>query len=235
MENLITYKIVADRNRKLKSAAKLACAFWNKFVIPNSSIVIRLGIFTSLGNVIARAYEPFKQNKVIYGRIEFNTEFLNRYTEDEIVGTIIHEIGHTLGFGWEKWMELFDPRSGRFYSQYIDILPDLKKMVVETDYGPGTKLSHWDEEKFTTELMTGFKDNAEHVLPVTIDVISLLGHKIIERLTSEVQLADLINNLREIQFTRVKEVKLIDRDYFEETEVWEEVYTTKRNSIDSFV
>ncbi len=231
MENFITYKIVADRSGKLKSAAKLSCAFWNKFVLPKTPIVIRLGIFTSLGNVIARAYKPFQQDGVVYGRIEFNTRFLQRFDEYEIVGTIIHEIGHTLGFGWDKWMELFDHKTGRFYPNFVNEIPGLEQMEVETDYGPGTTLSHWDERQFTTELMTGFKDNAEHVLPVTIDVTSLLGHQVIEQLGRKMKLSDMIDELRGIQFTRIQEAKQIDRDYFEDTEMWEEIYTNKRSPI----
>ena len=102
MNTLITYKIVSDNEGKLKGAAKLSCDFWNKFVVAKSSIVIRLGIFTSFGNTIARAYKPYSRNGTVYGRVEFNTKYLSTFSESETVGTIIHEIGHTLGFGWDK-------------------------------------------------------------------------------------------------------------------------------------
>ncbi len=175
MSTLITYKIVSDKDGKLKESAKLSCNFWNKFVLPSSSIVIRIGVFTSFGNTIARAYKPHDNNGIIYGQIEFNTNYLDSFIESEIVGTIIHEIGHTLGFGWDRWMELFDVSTGKFLQEYVDIVPDLLNMRVETDYGPGTTLSHWDEEYFDKELMTGFKDESVYVLPVTISVTSLSG------------------------------------------------------------
>jgi hypothetical protein len=54
MSTLVTYKIVSDKDGKLKGAAKLSCSFWNKFVVAESSVVIRLGIFTSFSNTIAR-------------------------------------------------------------------------------------------------------------------------------------------------------------------------------------
>jgi len=236
MSTLITYKIVSDSEDKLRGAAKLACGFWNKFVIANSSIVIRLGIFTSFGNTIARAYKPNSSSGVVYGRVEFNTKYLSTFSESEIVGTIVHEIGHTLGFGWDRWMQLFDINSGEFFQKYIKVLPDLADMRVETDYGPGTTLAHWDEELFDRELMTGFKDNAEYVLPVTISVTPLLGHTVAEELPVKKMLTDILNELREVQFTRTGEAEKLDRDYFEETDIWEEVYTDKKtpmNLIDS--
>jgi len=95
-KTIITYHIVADRQGKLRAAAKLACDFWNRFIQPKSSVVIRLGIFTQFGNTIARAYEPYRRDGVVYGVVEFNTVYLSQFSETEIVGTIIHEIGHTL-------------------------------------------------------------------------------------------------------------------------------------------
>ncbi|MGK7914597.1 MAG: hypothetical protein AB4038_03500, partial [Prochloraceae cyanobacterium] len=188
------------------------------------------------GNTIARAYKPYKINGTVYGRVEFNTKYLRIYGESDIVGTIIHEIGHTVGFGWDRWMELFDHDTGKFFQQYIDILPDLADMLVETDYGPGTTLAHWDEELFDRELMTGFKDYAEYVLPVTISVTSLLGHTVAEVLPEKKMLIDILDELKSVQFTRIEEAKKLDRDYFEETDIWEEIYTYKKtpiNPIDS--
>ncbi len=40
VSTLITYKIVSDVEGKLKRAARVACSFWNRFIIANSSIVI---------------------------------------------------------------------------------------------------------------------------------------------------------------------------------------------------
>src|SRR5262245_29971242 len=46
VSTLITYKIVSDERGKIKTAARTACNFWNKFVEPRKSIVIRLGLFS---------------------------------------------------------------------------------------------------------------------------------------------------------------------------------------------
>ncbi|MGA1867460.1 MAG: hypothetical protein ACMUJM_02820 [bacterium] len=228
MNQFITYKIISNREGKLRDSAKLACNFWNRYVIPNSPILIRLGIFTSFASTIARAFKPYSKNGVVYGRVEFNTRFLRRFSEFEIIGTIIHEIGHILGFGWDRWMDLFYLKTGKFKQEYIDQIPELANMRVETDYGLGTKFSHWDEEVFDKELMTGFKDYAEYVLPVTISVTSLLGHTVAKELHDKKLLTNIVNELKEIQFTRIDEAKKLERDYFEETDIWEEVYTKRK-------
>jgi len=221
--NLITYKIVSDDDGKLKRCARIACNFWNRFIIPKSSIVIRLGIFTSAGTTIARAYKPYKREGVVYGVVEFNTKYLSEFKDNDISGTIIHEIGHTLGFGWDEWMDLFDSETGLFTSNAIAKLGALQDMLVETEHGPGTRYSHWDEERFGKELMTGFKDMGEHVLPVTIRVMDLLDHRINEKLSEKTDLKTLMDALAQVVFSRQVEAKALDLDRFEETEIWENI------------
>ncbi|WP_051305432.1 zinc metalloprotease [Desulfogranum mediterraneum] len=221
--SLITYKIVSDVGGRLKQAGRTACNFWNRFIAPASSIVIRLGVFTANNNTIARAYKPYTRTGVIYGVVEFNTSYLSSFSGNEIAGTIIHEIGHTLGFGWEQWQELFDPASGRFTTAAIDRLPALETMRVETDHGPGTRFSHWDEQSHDRELMTGFKDHSEHVLPITISVMELLGHQVMEELPRETDLNTLMESLALVIFSRQGEAKTLDRDHFQATDLWENI------------
>ena len=98
--NLITYKIVSDQNGRLKAGARTACNFWNRFVAPSYSIVIRLGVFTAnYSSTIASAWRPSMKDGVMYGRVEFNTKYLLTFEPNDIAGSIVHEIGHTLGFG----------------------------------------------------------------------------------------------------------------------------------------
>lgn len=226
--SLITYHITSDYQDMLRSSAKLACSFWNRYVQPESSIVVRLGTFTQFGNTIARAYRPFRRDGVVYGVVEFNTNYIDTFEQDEIVGTLIHEIGHTLGIGWDKWMEMFSHRTGQFHKRWVRKLPALENMLVETDYGPGTTLSHWDEQVFDKELMSGLKDDDEHVLPVTIDVMELLGHVVIEQLSVKRKLSELLDELRSVVFSRQEEAAQLVRDAYVETEIWEEIYDRQR-------
>lgn len=221
--NLVTYKIFSDADGKLKRSARIACNFWNRFIIPKSSTVIRLGIFTLDNNTIARAYKPYMKNGIAYGVVEFNTKFLSQFMENQISGTIVHEIGHTLGFGWDAWMALFDSATGKFTEAAIGSLDALQDMLVETDYGPGTRYSHWDEATFDKEIMTGINDNAEHVLPVTIGIMNLLGHRVIEELPEETKLKPLLDSLTQVVFSRQAAAKAVDLDHFEQTEIMENI------------
>lgn len=219
---LITYKIVADVDGKLKQSSRIACNFWNRFIIPSYSVVVRLGIFTSSSNTIARAYKPYEEKGVRYGVVEFNTKYLDGFEINAVAGTIVHEIGHTLGIGWEEWKELYYD-SGEFKESAIAVVDELKNIRVETDFGPGTQYSHWDEDTHGDELMTGFKDPSEHVLPVTIKVMSLLGHTVAEHLPKQTDLDTLLTALSQMTFSREAEAKALDLDHYVETEVWENI------------
>jgi hypothetical protein len=122
-------------------------------------------------------------------------------------------------------MILFDHQTGYFLPNPIEEVPDLRNMRVELDYGPGTVFSHWDEEgRHKKEIMTGFKDSGEYVLPVSIDVMKLLGHQVIKRLQSPTFLSTLLPNLQAYQFQMINDANSLDRDYFKETELVEEIY-----------
>lgn len=220
---IITYKIVSDVDGKLKAAARVACNFWNRFVVPKSSIVIRLGIFTANNLTIARAYKPYEFEGVVYGVVEFNTKYLSTFSKNQISGTIVHEIGHTLGFGWNEWMDLFDASNGEFTQEAINEIAALHDMRVETDYGSGTQYSHWDEARHDKELMTGIKDPGENVLPVTIDIMHLLGHQVAEELPHETNLDSLLDSLALVMFTRQAEAKSFNLDHYEKTPLWENI------------
>jgi len=228
---IITYHIESDYKDALRGSARKACDFWNKFILPEGSIVIRLGTFTQFGNTIARAYRPYHRDGVKYGRVQFNTDFIDRLEPNEITATIIHEIGHTLGIGWDKWMTLFSKKTGRFYKHAVKRVPALKEMLVEKDYGPGTRLVHWDEATFDNELMTGLKNKDDQVFPVTIDVFELLGHTVIERLPKKRSLASILEELDSVVFTRMEDAVQINRDVLIETEIWEEVYSPLRTKL----
>lgn len=231
LQTIITYKIVSDNGGRLWDTARLACNFWNRYLIPRISIVMRLGVFTSLSNVIATSYKPYTNGDILYGVVEFNTRYLSMFSDAEVVGTIIHELGHTLGMGWDDWMNLFYHDTGVFRPEYIAAVPGLQGMRVELDYGPGTVFAHWDEALFDKEIMSGFKDTGEYVMPVTIDVMKLLGHEVIQHLVQKTSLSNLLQEMRNYQFQMINFAESLDRDYFVPTEVWEEIYTEKRTPL----
>lgn len=220
---LITYKIVSDMGGRLQQGARTACNFWNRFVSPKESIVIRLETFTENSQTIALAYEPGTSNGVRYGRVKFNTKFLATFPPHEIAGTIAHEIGHSLGIGWKDWSALYDHDTGKFTADAVAMLPALRKMEVELDGGGGTAHAHWDEERFGKELMTGYQESGEHVLPVTIKLLGLLEHTVKTELARKTSLKTLLDQAASMLFSQQKQVLHIDLDYFEETPLLEEI------------
>ncbi|MCY4668516.1 MAG: DNA/RNA non-specific endonuclease, partial [Rhodococcus sp.] len=221
--HLITYNITSDMSDRLKIGARMACNFWNRFVQPNYSIVIHLGTFTQSSNTIARAYKPYEKDAVRYGRVEFNTKYLVQFSENEIAGTIVHEIGHTLGIGWEGWGAVFDRLTGQFKPEAVLRLAALAQMEVELDGGSGTAFAHWDEQLFGKELMTGYQDRSEYVLPVTIDLMEVLGHTVSERLPVKTDLAELLQDAVSVVFSRQDVARRLDLEHFEDTEWFEEI------------
>ena len=227
----ITYKIVDDIDGKLKRCTRLACNFWNLFVQPNTPVVIRIGTFDAPDGVIAQAWYPELRNGITYGQVEFSRVLLAQYSEFEIAGTIVHEIGHVLGFGWDIWDGLFSKRSGKFNAAAISRLEGLSGMEVETEGAPETIYSHWDEDKFGGELMTGYKGSivddryvaAEHVLPITIDILELLGHRVIRRLAEVENLDNLLRRASLVRFSRQQIAKSIDLDFKVTTEIMETI------------
>ena len=224
MSTLITYKVFSDKENKLRTAVRIACNFWNRFIVPRHSIIIGMGTFTSKGFVIARAYKPYFHDGTTFGSVEFNTKYMDKFSGFDIAGTIIHEIAHTLGMGWDKWVDLFNRPDGSFTKEAIQIISELQYMRVETDFGPGTQYSHWDEDRFDKELMTGFKDGSEYVLPVTIKVMQLLEHTVIEELIEKTDLSMLMRGLSSVAFSRQEEAQKLNLSYCEEAELMEEFY-----------
>jgi hypothetical protein len=223
MSGLITYKIVKDNSGVLKTAAKTACNFWNHYIAPTHHVVIRVGLCTDENLTIARSFKPYSSNGTSYGRIDFNVTYLDQYSPAELAGTVAHEIGHALGFGLEKWMSMFDHETGKFREKFTKKLPELEPMRVETRYGEGTQFAHWDEAEFGKELMTGFKDKAEFVMPVTVDVMELFGHERLSKLAKQTSADELMQKAATATFTRHQLAKQLDREHFQETEMWEKL------------
>ena len=113
--------------------------------------------------------------------------------------------------------------NGIFKESATNQLIELKDMRVETDGGSGTKYSHWDEDRHNEELMTGYKDTVEHILPITIKIMSLFGHRVVGSIPQKTNLDDFFDALRYMSFSRQEEVNTLNLDYYEETEILENI------------
>ena len=79
---------------------------------------------------------------------------------------VLHEMAHSLGFG-SIWDRLGLVNNGLFTGEYavaefLDMGGSGSGIPVEQDYGAGTAGSHWDEETFVNELMTGYINNGDN-------------------------------------------------------------------------
>jgi hypothetical protein len=109
-----------------------------------------------------------------YGLMVFDTEdqdFLQSL--DLLDEVIIHEMGHVLGYGtmWEFNRALLinvEARNPRFIGPAAvrewHKLGGRGRVPVEGQFGPATRLLHWDEKTFDNELMTGFLNLGENPL-----------------------------------------------------------------------
>ncbi len=124
------------------------------------------------------------------GIMEFDSADVESLEEEGLLDDVIlHEMAHVIGFGtiWEP-LDLLtgagsdDPRfiGEEATDEYNDIFDVSESGVpVEADGGPGTALSHWDEELFGNELMTGFINFGENPLSrITAASMGDLGYEV---------------------------------------------------------
>ncbi|HYG29989.1 MAG TPA: leishmanolysin-related zinc metalloendopeptidase [Allosphingosinicella sp.] len=91
--------------------------------------------------------------------MKFDIDDVNNMGLDVFADVVIHEMGHSLGFG-SIWSRLGLVSNGLFTgsranAEYHD-MGGVGGIPVEQDGGSGTAGSHWDEETFGNELMTGY-------------------------------------------------------------------------------
>jgi hypothetical protein len=99
------------------------------------------------------------------GYLRLDADDLGTLSQDEMDALLLHEMGHTLGFGtlWPLHGLLSgsgttDPRFSGYHAhqQYNDMGGQDLQIPVEATGGDGTAESHWRESVFHNELMTGF-------------------------------------------------------------------------------
>jgi hypothetical protein len=124
------------------------------------------------------------------GVMEFDTADLARMEANGTLGDVItHEMGHVLGGGtiWDDKGLLkgagtskptFTGQAARKEYATLRGATSLIGVPVEDNFGPGTRLSHWDEDVFGNELMTGFVGPANPMSRMTIASLRDLGYTV---------------------------------------------------------
>jgi hypothetical protein len=125
----------------------------------------------------------------LYGLMFFDTADLDFLAQNGIFDeVVVHEMGHVLGIGtlWNFGRNLLqgtaaDPRfvGPQAIAGYLEVGGRGKSVPVEEGFGPGTRFSHWDEETFDKELMTGFIGTKGAPLSVmTVGSVGDLGYAV---------------------------------------------------------
>jgi hypothetical protein len=92
-------------------------------------------------------------------QMQFDIVDVNAMGLEAFADVVLHEMAHSLGFG-SIWSRLGLVSNGEFTgsnanAEYSALGGD-GRIPVELDGGGGTAGSHWDEETFINELMTGY-------------------------------------------------------------------------------
>ena len=95
---------------------------------------------------------------------------------------VLHEMAHSLGFG-SIWDRLGLVQNGLFIGEnavdeYHQLGGSGPGIPVEQDGGSGTAGSHWDEEIFVNELMTGYIDNENYFTEMSAASFADMGYVI---------------------------------------------------------
>jgi hypothetical protein len=103
-------------------------------------------------------------------------------------GIVFHEMMHSIGFG-SVWgylglvdgagtdSPIFTGAAATYtYQRDFDEVTDLG-VPVEQDGGAGTRDSHWDEETFDNEIMTGYINMANYLSEMTVASLDDLGYE----------------------------------------------------------
>jgi hypothetical protein len=155
------------------------------------------------GDILGRAGPAFirtANNLTIVGCMQFDSADVESLEDEKTFSQVIlHEMSHVLGFGslWEESPSLLDEPC--FNSQgatpgfrgtssvlEFDALGETGNPPVENNGGNGTRCSHWDEDFFDNELMTGFLGGTTSA---TVNPLSRLTVASLEDLGYEVDLS----------------------------------------------
>jgi hypothetical protein len=92
-------------------------------------------------------------------QMQFDIADVNAMSLSAFADVVLHEMSHSLGFG-SIWSRLGLVTNGQYTGEYANAefqaMGGTGFIPVEQDGGSGTAGSHWDEETFGNELLTGY-------------------------------------------------------------------------------
>lgn len=128
-----------------------------------------------------------------HANLRFDSADIERLQQqDDWDATVLHEMFHALGFGvtWqsqgllsnngEAGLRFTGANATHAYNtEYEDVTKDPHSnagVPVEEHGGAGTRGSHWDEDVFDEEFMTGILDRHDHISPISIAALEDMGY-----------------------------------------------------------
>ena len=120
------------------------------------------------------SYLPYK------GTMQFDSSDAAVYQAAGLFDDIVlHEMLHTVGFG-TIWSSKGLISGGGFNGALANaVYPGSGLIPLELDGGAGTAYSHWDEETFANELMTGYIDGDNSLSYMTVASLGDLGYSVV--------------------------------------------------------
>ncbi|MCB1670276.1 MAG: pre-peptidase C-terminal domain-containing protein [Gammaproteobacteria bacterium] len=155
-------------------------------IVISASVVAIDGLGGTLGYA---GPELFRQEDALpyQGAMFFDVADLEDLEKQGIlIDTILHEMGHVLGFNPYTFNQLglidgFFFTGTQAVTVYADLVsdPDVAGVPLEDGGGAGTALGHWEEDIFGNELMTGYTDSPPMPLSLlTIAAFADLGYQV---------------------------------------------------------
>lgn len=103
----------------------------------------------------------------IQGNMKFDTaDMASMVSNGTLLGVVVHEMGHVLGFGTLWGLKGFNNTFGQYSGaqalaayKTLSGLASATSVPLETGGGTGTANAHWRESLFDKELMTGYAEN----------------------------------------------------------------------------